>query len=67
MNLIEQLKNLTDRKNKSAVISIRVTPELKQNLKEIADKKGKTISELFLEALKRDFEHQLGTTAPERK
>lgn len=46
-------------KNFDAVISIRVTPELKKSLKHLAEVKGETISDLFLDALQYQAEHQL--------
>ena len=50
-NLSDELKSLTHRKNKSVVISIRVTPELKKSIKYLAEVKGETVSDLFLNAL----------------
>ncbi len=50
-NFKTELENLTGRKNKSAIISIRVTPELKKDLQEYAKRKGLTTSEVFLKAL----------------
>ena len=38
-NFKNELDSLTDRKNKSAIISLRVTPELKQDLQEYAKRK----------------------------
>ena len=50
-NFKNELDSLTDRKNKSAIISLRVTPELKQDLQEYAKRKGLTLSDVFLKAL----------------
>ena len=54
MNLI----SLTDRKNKSAIISLRVTPELKQDLQEYAKRKGLTLSDVFLKALSSQIDRE---------
>lgn len=53
-----ELANLTDRKNKSAIISIRVTPELKQDLQEYAKRKGLTLSDVFLKALSSQIDRE---------
>lgn len=58
-NLSDELKSLTHRKNKSVVISIRVTPELKKSIKYLAEVKGETVSDLFLNALQYQAEHEL--------
>ncbi len=58
-NLSDELKSLTHRKNKSVVISIRVTPELKKSIKYLAEVKGETVSDLFLNALQYQAEYEL--------
>ena len=67
MNLLDELKSLTHRKNKSAVISIRVTPELKKSLKHLAEVKDETVSDLFLNALQYQAEHQLDEIKQKRQ
>lgn len=57
-NFKNKLDSLTDRKNKSAIISLRVTPELKQDLQEYAKRKGLTLSDLFLKALSSQIDRE---------
>lgn len=57
-NFKTELKSLTDRKNKSAIISIRVTPELKQDLQDYAKRKGLTLSDVFLKALSSQIDRE---------
>ena len=57
-NFKNELDSLTDRKNKSAIISLRVTPELKQDLQEYAKRKGLTLSDVFLKALSSQIDRE---------
>ena len=57
-NFKNRLDSLTDRKNKSAIISLRVTPELKQDLQEYAKRKGLTLSDVFLKALSSQIDRE---------
>ena len=57
-NFKNELDSLTDRKNKSAIISLRVIPELKQDLQEYAKRKGLTLSDVFLKALSSQIDRE---------
>lgn len=57
-NFKTELENLTGRKNKSAIVSIRVTPELKKDLQEYAKRKGLTLSDVFLKALSSQIDRE---------
>lgn len=51
-NILEKLEaSVTPRQSRSAVISYRTTPEIKDTLKEIANRKEMSMGEMMTEAL----------------
>lgn len=51
MDILGKLKDMTKKSSKSSIISLRVTPEVKQAIKEYADRKGESVTDVFIHAL----------------
>lgn len=58
MNILNQLKNMARKSSKSAIISLRVTPEVKQSIKEYADRKGESVTDVLIHALTTQIERE---------
>lgn len=56
MNILNQIKDMARKSSKSAIISLRVTPEVKQSIKEYADRKGESVTDVLIHALTAQIE-----------
>lgn len=58
MNILNQIKDMARKSSKSAIISLRVTPEVKQSIKEYADRKGESVTDVLIHALTTQIERE---------
>lgn len=58
MNILNQIKDMARKSSKSAIISLRVTPEVKQSIKEYADRKGESVTDVLIHALMTQIERE---------
>lgn len=58
MNILNQIKDMAKKNSKSSIISLRVTPEVKQSIKEYADRKGESVTDVLIHALTTQIERE---------
>ena len=58
MNILNQIKDMARKSSKSAIISLRVTPEVKQSIREYADRKGESVTDVLIHALTAQIERE---------
>lgn len=58
MNILNQIKDMAKKSSKSSIISLRVTPEVKQSIKEYADRKGESVTDVLIHALTTQIERE---------
>jgi hypothetical protein len=58
MNILNQIKDMARKSSKSAIISLRVTPEVNQSIKEYADRKGESVTDVLIHALTTQIERE---------